>query len=332
MQKIERLVAITLLLQTRGKMSARRLAGILGVSTRTIYRDMMALSLAHVPVAMDYGPGGGYYLPDHYHFESIIFTREEALSLVLSADMVGNYNLFAGDSDLHRALYKLEATLPEEYREDVRTAREHILIDSTDWENGTGSVHLEQIRSAILHAQQLDIFYPCLTCTDVPGVQWQRVNPYGLVLRGIAHRHVRSGIWYMIAYCHECRHFRSFRLKQIEKLRVREDTFLVDPNFDLQKYWKEARKHLDRYKEPCSLQLRVYPPARYTLSGNSQILCEKSDGSAIVHIQTESTEEAVSYTLALGAYAKVISPPQVREAVAATAQAIASMYQEKPVH
>ncbi|MBO0779450.1 MAG: HTH domain-containing protein, partial [Ktedonobacteraceae bacterium] len=50
MQKTERLVAITLLLQGRGKMTAKHLADILGVSTRTIYRDIMALSLAHIPV------------------------------------------------------------------------------------------------------------------------------------------------------------------------------------------------------------------------------------------------------------------------------------------
>src|SRR5438552_19176527 len=54
MRKTERLVAIALLLQARGKMTAERLAGIMDVSTRTIYRDMDTLSLAHVPVAMDY--------------------------------------------------------------------------------------------------------------------------------------------------------------------------------------------------------------------------------------------------------------------------------------
>src|ERR1700676_5814947 len=103
MQKTERLVAITLLLQARGKMSAHRLANILGVSTRTIYRDIDTLSLAHVPVSMDFGPGGGYYLPKDYHFDSAIFTREEAVSLVLSADMAGDYNFFFSEDGVSRA-------------------------------------------------------------------------------------------------------------------------------------------------------------------------------------------------------------------------------------
>ena len=328
MQKIERLVAITLLLQARGKMPAKRLANILGVSTRTIYRDIMALSLAHVPVSMDYGPGGGYYLPDDYHFESAIFTREEAVSLVLGADMAGNYSLFAGDDYLHRALFKLEATLPDEYRTDVRAAREHILIDTTDWSNGsnTGTIYLESIRSAVLEARQLDIFYPCLTCTDLPGMQWQRIDPYGLVFKGTSQRHIRSGIWYLVAYCHECQLFRIFRVKHIENLRVREEQVDFQASFDLQAFWEKARKQFDEQKQTCVLKLCVRPPSRYNLRGDSQVISETSNGSAIIRVETDSIDDAVSYALALGADATVLSPPQVRQAVADTAQAITEMY------
>jgi predicted DNA-binding transcriptional regulator YafY len=327
MQKIERLVAITLLLQARGKMPAKRLANILGVSTRTIYRDIMALSLAHVPVSMEYGPGGGYYLPEDYHFESAIFTREEAVSLVLGADMAGNYSLFAGDDYLHRALFKLEATLPDEYRTDVRAVRERILIDTTDWGNSAAShsILLEMIRMAVLEARQIDIFFPCLTCTDLPGMQWQRVDPYGLVFRGTSQRHVRSGIWYLVAYCHECRIFRSFRLKHIERVRMREEKVEVQPSFDLQAFW-EQEKTRKQQTQPCILKLCVRPPGRYNLRADSQIVSESTNGTAVVRFEADSIEDAVSYALALGADATVISPPQVRQAVADTALAIAEIY------
>jgi predicted DNA-binding transcriptional regulator YafY len=327
MQKIERLVAITLLLQARGKMTAKRLAEILGVSTRTIYRDITALSLAHVPVSMEYGPGGGFYLPDDYHFESAIFTREEAVSLVLGADIAGNYSLFAGDDGLHRALFKLEAALPEEYRTDVRAARERILIDTTDWGNGsTSAAFLETIRTAVLEAHRIDILYPCLVCTGGPGIQWQCVEPYGLVFKGVARRHVRTGVWYLVAFCCECQEFRTFRVSHIEDLKVREDCFTAQPDFDLQAYWQETRRHLEEQMEPFSLILRIAPSGRYGLSGNRTVIKELPDGSAIVRVDVDSFDAAVSYALALGADATIISPPKVRDAVAATAQAIAEMY------
>ena len=313
-------MAISLLLQARGKMTARHLANILGVSTRTIYRDITSLSLAHVPVSMDYGPGGGYYLPDDYHFETAIFTREEAVSLVLSTDIAGNSSLFADDDGLHRALFKLEAALPEEYRSDVQTARERILIDRTEWCNATTSPpYLETLRSAVLDAYQLDILYPRSN-------QWRRIEPYGLVFRGVSRRHVRSGIWYLVAYCLTHQRFVTFRVSYIEDVRVRNEPTTFRPDFDLQAYWQKERKHLEEH--PYTLKLKVRSPARHRLKGNFTFIKERPDGSFIVDVETESLDEAVSYVLGLGADATVLSPGQVRDAVVHAAQAIAEMYDQ----
>ncbi len=271
MQKSERLLAITLLLHARGKMTAKRLAGILGVSTRTIYRDIDILSLAHVPVSMDYGPGGGYYLPDDYHFESAIFTREEAVSLVLSADMAGNYSLFADDDGLQRALLKLEAALPEEYRVDVKAARERILFDTSAWyDNSTSSaVYLEEIRLAILGSCRLQILYPH-SCT--PGLEWRRVDPYGLVYKGLSRRHVRTGIWYFVAFCHECQNCHTYRVSSIEDLKVCEEKMTRRPDFDLRTYWQEARRHIEEQMQPLVLKLRLLPSALSGLRGDYTVL------------------------------------------------------------
>ncbi|MDQ2884624.1 MAG: YafY family transcriptional regulator [Chloroflexota bacterium] len=328
MQKTERLVAISLLLQARGKMTARRLADILGVSTRTIYRDIMSLSLAHVPVSMDYGPGGGYYLPDGYHFESALFTREEAVSLVLSADMAGNYSLFAGDDGLHRALFKLEAALPEEYRGTVQAARERILIDRTAWySSAMPPSFLETIRLAVLEARRLDILSPCdALCPKSSLTRWKSVEPYGLVFKSISRRHIRTGIWYLVAYCLSCQRFLTFRVSTIEDVRVREERITFDPDFDLQTYWREVRTHDEELQHPYTLKLCVRPPARYSLKGNFMPVKEKPDGSVIIRVEVESLEEAISYVLALGADATVLCPAQVRAAVVATARAIAEIY------
>src|SRR5579883_2605745 len=328
MEKTERLLAITLLLQARGKMTARRLADILGVSTRTIYRDIDTLSLAHIPISMDYGPGGGYYLPDDYHFESTIFTPEEAVSLVLSADMAGNYSLFADDDGLQRALLKLEAALPQQYRVDVKTARQRILFDTTAWyargrTAPVNAVFLESIRLAVLGENRLEILYPA---DDLPGVQWLRVDPYGLVYRGLSRRRVRTGIWYLVAYCHNCRSFCAFRVGYIEDLKVLPDRAAIQPDFDLRSYWQQARQHLEEQTHPFTLILRVQPAARPSLSGDTAILQEEPDGTLIVQVTVDSLEAAISYVLALGTGATVLSPDNVREAVAEAARSIAEMY------
>lgn len=327
MQKTERLVAITLLLQARGKMTAHHLASILGVSIRTIYRDIIALSLAHVPVSMDYGPGGGYYLPDDYHFESAIFTREEAVSLVLSADIAGTYSLFAGDDDLHRALYKLEAALPEEYRANVKVARERFFFDTTSWGySSTTPPYLETLRGAVLGEYQIDILYPCFMSNGASESRWKRIEPYGLVFKGLTRRHIRTGIWYLVAYCHDCQCFNTFRVSYIEELNVRDEAITSRPDFSLRAYWKEARKHLNDDAPPFIMKLRITPAIRHTLKGNYTILGEDTNGQLIARIELASFDEAISYALALGTEATVICPKKVRQAVASTASTIAAMY------
>ena len=326
MQKTERLMAIALLLHARGKMTATRLAEILGVSTRTIYRDIDALSLAHVPVSMDYGPGGGYYLPRDYRFDPAFFTSEEAVSLVLSADMAGNYSLFADDDGLQRALIKLEAVFPEGYRADVRAARERILFDSTAWyERSNGeAVHLENIRLAVLGANPLDILYPC-----DGALVWRRVEPYGLVFKGLSRRHARTGVWYLVAFCQTCQSFSTFRVSYIEDLKMYEEKVAPQPDFDLRASWQEARRNLEEQGPPLNMVLRVLPAARYSLRGDYDVLREERDHGVTVQVKIESLDEAVSYALSLGTSAEVISPRKVREAVSTAVRAIAEMYGTK---
>ncbi|GHO46696.1 helix-turn-helix transcriptional regulator [Ktedonospora formicarum] len=327
MQKIERLMAITLLLQARGKMTARRLAEILGTSTRTIYRDITSLSLSHVPISMDYGPGGGYYLPADYQFDSTVFTREEAVSLILSTDIAGNYSLFAGDDGLHRALIKLEATLPEEYRSEVREARERIFFDMTAWRFGSARTsYLEQIRSAVLQALKVDILYPCVSCVDTPGMRWRRLDPIGLVFKGLSLKHIRTGIWYLVAYCHTCRTYQTFRVGNIENIRVSEEVVCEHQNFDLRTYWKEERSLSEANQPPIGVILHISEEARHKLEGRYTILEAHPDESIIVEVKLNSVEVAVPYVLAFGIQAIVIEPDEVRIAVANAARQIAEQY------
>lgn len=317
MQKVERLVAITLLLQARGKMTAERLADIMDVSVRTIYRDMDALSLAHVPVAMDYGPGGGYYLPDDYRLDPATFTSEEAVALALGGAVAGSYALFEQGDGLQRALVKLEAALPEEYRSDVRSARERILFDATSWyhRGPAMSEHLETVREAVWRSHRLEMLYPR---SEGEGSDRRTVEPYGLVCK--------AGVWYLAAFCLTRQDFRTFRVDRIEEARVLEEECMPRPEFDLQRYWEEARRRFEEQVQPFKLLLRVGPSALRRLAGDGRVLDEEEDGHLLVRVSLESEHIAIQYALWLGADATVIDPPRVRERVAEEARAIAALY------
>jgi predicted DNA-binding transcriptional regulator YafY len=317
MLKVERLVAITLLLQTRGKMTAERLADIMGVSVRTIYRDMDALSLAHVPVTMDYGPGGGYYLPDDYHLDATVFSSEEAVALALGGAVVGGYRLFESGDGLRRALFKLEAALPEEYRADVRAARERFLFDTTAWhERPTVTPHLEKLRAAVWTERQVDLLYPR---SDGSGSHWRRVEPHGLVCK--------AGVWYLVAYCHMRKDFRTFRVDRVDELAVAEKPVVPRPKFDLETYWEEARQRFEGLAMPFSLTLSATPEALRRIGSEGEVLDRQPDGRSLVRVALESARSAIQYALSLGSEVVVIEPPEVRIGVAAAARAVAALYE-----
>ncbi|MDF9844349.1 MULTISPECIES: HTH domain-containing protein [unclassified Paenibacillus] len=86
MNKTERLLAIVMELQRSRLLTADELAEGLGVSARTIYRDMQALSEAGVPIIGETGPG--YSLMEGYFLPPVSFTVEEAVSLLLGAEFI----------------------------------------------------------------------------------------------------------------------------------------------------------------------------------------------------------------------------------------------------
>ena len=113
--RADRLLAILLILQTRGRTTAQNLAAELEVSERTIYRDLTALSTSGVPVYTEKGPGGGISLVEDYRTELTGLTGPEANALLL-VQALSPLKELGLDEELGNAMRKLHASLSEEQR------------------------------------------------------------------------------------------------------------------------------------------------------------------------------------------------------------------------
>lgn len=116
MKELERILGTLLILQSQRRIPARRLAERFGVSTRTIYRDLQTMSLLGIPVYAERGRNGGVSLLEGYFLPPLMFTRSEAVALLLGVIMLRTLRAVPFQADAETALQKLLAAVPEHLR------------------------------------------------------------------------------------------------------------------------------------------------------------------------------------------------------------------------
>ena len=322
--KAARLLAITLLLQARGKLTAEGLAHILEVSPRTIYRDIVSLEAARVPVVAESGPEGGYSLPEGYRMDASRFSGEEAASLAIGGAILQGIARGEMAASLQQALAKIEASLPPEYRADVQAGRERFLFDAASWYTAAvaPAEHLSALRSAVLHGRRVRL---CYTSRDAAQSEWREVDPLGLVYK--------AGTWYLVGFCFTRCGIRTFKVGRITGVEAPAPPLPAPPcahypGFDLGRYWEESRASLEGHV-PYPVRFRADSCAAERLLGRPLAFLRTislPDEVLEVEIDMESCSWAVGFTLGFGPGLEVLWPPQVREAVAAAALAIATRH------
>ena len=234
--RADRLLSLLMLLQSRGRMTARELAEQLEVSERTIYRDMEALGIAGIPVCAERGPGGGCFLIDGYQTKLTGLNEAEirALFLFKMARPLADLGL---SKALNDAMLKLSAALPAEQRSDAEQVRQRIHLDMEDWQPNAPSVpHLQTIQEAIWHDRKLYISYEdCKLCQE------HLIEPYGLVSK--------ANIWYVVAA--SAGDQRVFCVSHIRAVVLSEEHFTRPATFDLSSFWTTYRAQIaQRIEKP----------------------------------------------------------------------------------
>src|SRR5690606_30237717 len=130
--RVERLLRILLMLQSRDRVTVGELAGRLGVARRTIQRDLDAMSLAGVPVYSTRGRNGGWSLLPDFRSRWFGLTPAEAMSIFVgtAAQVLSDLGLAATD----QAYPKLLTALPQGIRRDADFALQRVLIDRPGWD------------------------------------------------------------------------------------------------------------------------------------------------------------------------------------------------------
>ncbi|GAB2988374.1 helix-turn-helix transcriptional regulator [Saccharothrix stipae] len=319
-----RLLSLLLSLQNRGLMSAAQLAAELGVTARTVYRDVEALAAAGVPIYAEHGPRGGYRLMDGYRTRLTGLTADEAGSLFLTGLPQPAAELGLG-AQVAAAELKLMAALPTAYREASTRIRQRFHLDTPGWYREPDAVpHLLAAAEALWQDRVVEVRYR--RWSPEPGVVTRRLHPLGLVLK--------AGVWYLIAGGRG--EPRTYRVSAVEELRALPETFTRPDGFDLVGFW---RTHVERYERAGTAEHAVVRLSPAGVAALPDVLGPKAarevpasfgppdaDGWRRATLPLEGVTHAAAGLLRLGADVQVLGPEPLVAHMTATVRAMARLY------
>ena len=320
--RASRLVAILLLLQAQGQMTAAELAGELEVSVRTIQRDLEALSAAGVPVYSERGRAGGYRLVDGYRSRLTGLDRDEAQALITFGAAGPAQELGLGQA-LMSARLKLAASLPAALRQQVSAAAGRFHLDAPGWfTTRPPTPHLEALATGVFGDLAVEARYRGKT-----GARTCRLEPLGLVLK--------AGHWYVIAS--EGDAVRGYRADRFEHAVASGQQFSRPPEFDLSAFWAAWRDEFERglpvvtvtvrARSGCARRLRRVVEPSHAHEVKWDTLPDET-GWVRLLLPFEKLEFAQAALLGFGADIEVLGPKELRSRMTAAATALGALYAE----
>jgi predicted DNA-binding transcriptional regulator YafY len=225
MRRADRLFQIVQHLRGRRLATAAALAGSLGISKRTLYRDIRDLSLSGVPIRGE--AGVGYSLAKTFDLPPIMFNFDEVEALVAGVRAIESW----GGPELavaaRSALAKVTQALPPARRSQVDASP----LFSPGFHVAPATyAFIDPIRMAILERRKLDIAY----LTGGERESRRVVRPLGLYFWG--------SCWTLAAWCEVRTGFRTFRLDRIRQLEVLMIEYSIEAGTTLEDFVIEARK------------------------------------------------------------------------------------------
>jgi predicted DNA-binding transcriptional regulator YafY len=292
----------------------------LEVCERTIYRDIVALSTAGVPVYGEAGREGGYQLLDSYRTNLTGLSESEVRALFM-LNMPGPLTKLGLSQELKAAMLKLTAALPESRRQDEERVRQRYYIDSSWWSQAEEPLpHLQSIQQAVWEDRKLVVTYIPLFDVQIERV----VDPFGLA--------AKSGSWYLV-FARGGR-VRARRVADLLDARLCTEKFERPADFDLGEFWKswcaEEEQSFSGYPVTARVTKGALPSVihRFGVGMRDQLAYapECEDGSRILTLYFRWIDEARDRLLPFGSGVEVLEPYTLRASIADIAEQTARLY------
>lgn len=313
MNRVDRLLAQILYLQSRPLCTAEEMAEHFGLSLRTIYRDLAALSEAGVPVVAQ--AGVGYSLARGYHLPPVSFNTEEASALITGGLLVERSADPSVRRPMRSALMKVRAVLPRALQAQMVRLEQSMATTATP-EQPTKAADLNTLQQALAQCRVLRFSYLGL---GKPDATEREVEPLGLI-----HYLER---WHLIARCRRRQEVRDFRTDRMSRVSMLKEIFEPRTDFVIGDYIQSMPR------PDLRAEVRFTPPSvdrarrEWWLGIVNEV---ETPLGTVLTLALVDWERLTGWLLSFGREAQVLSPDDLRERLVQAAKTAAAHHSKRP--
>jgi predicted DNA-binding transcriptional regulator YafY len=315
--RADRLVAILLMLQSRGQVTAAEVADELEISERTARRDLESLAMAGLPVYSKQGRNGGWQLLGGATTDLSGLTASEARALFLVAGPASS-----ATPQVKAALRKLMRALPEPFRTDAEAASAAVVVDPSAWGATTARPdppHLDALQHAVISGQQVELGY-----TAADGSTTTRViHPLGLA--------AKRNVWYLVADTDAGQ--RTFRVERVRSVTTTGDPVVRPEGFDLAAAWADISAEVPGTWDATRALGRAQPDAvqilRWVFGRKVRLGPPEDDGRIPFEVAGRDEWTLAGQLAGLGGRVEMTEPEAVISRLAELGAELVAIYQER---
>jgi predicted DNA-binding transcriptional regulator YafY len=302
MNRIDRISAILIQLQSRRVVKASDIAERFNISLRTVYRDVKTLEEAGIPLIGE--AGVGYSIMDGYRLPPVMFTREEATAFLTAEKFVEKLTDATTMANHKSAMYKIKAILKTTEKDLLEDMEGNIAVfKNMHQPNLPANDYIQVILNSIAQKDVLLIEYFAHHSQENTK---REIEPVGIFFQ--------HGYWHVIAYCRLRSDYRDFRIDRVKTLRVTDKHF-VSQHPTLKEYIAKTAKERQMETVVIKVDKAIYPQ----LSNQkyySGFVSERTIGDQFeMTFLTTSIEGFARWYMMFGDHAQIIQPDSLRDRV-----------------
>jgi predicted DNA-binding transcriptional regulator YafY len=308
--RISRVLRLVGVLQTERCSKIDDLAELLGVSKRTVFRDIQELKKAGIPCFYDH-KNCCYSIDQEFFLPAVNLNKQEALGLLLLCKARDYINSPFNNPSL-RAIIKIENNLPQKIKFFCNNIIRKISFQPT-----------AKVRSEYLYLVLIDLLI-AISKRRITKIHYYMPEEQKELVTDLSPYHIRHNEngWYVIGRSSFHKKLKTFDLSCIRNLVMLDKCYCDDDEFEIEEYFGRAWS-IKPEGTLNNIKLRFSPEVAFNVSATqwhrTQKVSLESDGSAIVEFRVDGLDEIFWWVLSFGDKVQVIAPRALRKRISEVA-------------